>query len=206
MYTLIFLVLSGLLIGGVEVIKRKYLISPNITRRVTHICAALIAVAASFFIDKTIIIISCIGFSFLLLWGRKRSLFTSINSINRKSYGDVYFPLGEALAAFILLPDNIKPFQFGILVLGISDAVAGSVGEKYGKHPITFLKNNKSYEGALVFCLCTFFLTSIFISGIGLHLVFIPLVLTVIELGLGDGTDNLALPIWGGVLISLVYI
>ena len=171
MYTLIFLVLSGLLIVGVEVVKRKFLIPSNITRRVTHICAALIAVAASFFVDKTIIIISCIGFAFLLLWVRKRNLLTSINNVNRKSYGDVYFPLGEALAAFILLPDNMKAFQFGILVLGISDAFAGFVGEKYGKHPINFLKSKKSYEGALVFFLCTLFLTAIFMSGIGLHLV-----------------------------------
>lgn len=201
MNLIIFLFISTTFLLTVEITKRKLLLSSSITRRVGHIGAALIATVSPLFISKNLIIIACLGFAVVMLISRKFSIFTSIHRIRRNTFGEVFLPLGEAFSAAIFLPHAVLAFQYGVLVMGLSDAFAGIVGEKYGKHKINIFGNRKSLEGSIVFFLTTILLTFIFIPSLGPHLILIPAILTVVELTLGYGIDNLAIPILATLLL-----
>lgn len=198
----IFLFLSFALLGGIEVTKRQFKLSADITRKAIHVGAAFIAAVAPLFLSPIVIITSCLFFASLLFVGRSSNLFSSIHDVKRKTYGAVFLPLGEALSAVAFLPEGIREFQFGVLVMGISDPLASLVGERFGNHPITVLGNKKSIEGSLAFFLSAVVITFIFSPVFGLPLIFIPVALTFVELILGYGFDNLALPILGAMLLK----
>jgi len=200
----IFLLLSLALLGGIEIAKRQFSLSPNITRKVTHVGAALIAVASPFFLSKILIVLSCLFFATLMLVGRRSTLFSSIQDIKRNTFGEVFLPLGEALSAIVFLPQGIREFQFGVLVMGISDALAGLIGERFGNHHVAILGNRKSIEGSLAFFLSTLCITFLFFPVFSYPLILIPLLLTFVELVLGNGFDNLALPIIGALLLKYI--
>lgn len=204
MNLIIFLIASCALIGGVEIVKRKFLLSPNITRRITHVGAALIAVAAPLFLNQWVIVLSCLSFAGILFFGRRSTLFSSIQNVKRNTLGEVFLPLGEAFSAVVFLPQGVREFQFGVLVMGVSDALAGFIGEKFGNHHITIFGNKKSIEGSFTFFISTLFLTFLFIPVFSYPLILIPLLLTLVELVLGYGFDNLALPIIGALLLKYI--
>ena len=202
----IFLFLSFALLGGIEIAKRQFSLSSNFTRRATHVGAALIAAASPLFLNKIVIVLSFLFFAALMLVGRRSTLFSSIQDIKRNTFGEVFLPLGEALSAIVFLPQGIREFQFGVLVMGISDALAGLIGERFGKHQLTILGNRKSIEGSVAFFVSTLCITFLFYPMFGLPLILIPLLLTFVELVLGNGFDNLALPITGAVLLKYAMI
>jgi len=87
--------------------------------------------------------------------------------------------------------------------MGLSDALAGFVGERFGRHNIVFLGNKKSAEGSTAFFICTLILTVLFLPTLGYHVVLIPAILTVVEFSMTFGLDNLVLPILGAALFEL---
>lgn len=204
MNLVIFLFISTLFLLVIEITKRKFLLSPSITRKVSHIGAALICAASPLFVEKNLIIFACLGFAGTMFISRKFSIFSSIHQIGRNTFGEIFLPLGEAFSAAIFLPQALLAFQYGVLVMGLSDAFAGFVGEKYGRHQIIIFNNRKSLEGSLAFLLTTTLLTFLFAPSLGLHLIFIPLALTLVELILGYGMDNLAIPIFAALLFTFL--
>ena len=201
----IFIIISGLLLGLVEILKRKLSLSTSVTRRMSHIGATIIAAASPLFISKTIIVVACFSFAITVFFLRKTKLLSSIHDVERTSYGDVFLPIGEAITAMLFLPTNILAFQFGVLIMGISDALAGLIGEKFGKHHIQFLNNKKSLEGSLVFFVTSLILTFFFFPIFGYQLILIPLVLTFVEFVFVFGLDNLILPMVAAFLAQLLF-
>jgi dolichol kinase len=139
-------------------------------------------------------------FAGLLLVGRNTTYFSSIQTTSRKTYGDVYFPLGIIAAAVILLPDNVTAFQYGVAIMGISDALAGFVGERWGTKTISILGNPKTLTGAIVFYISSLIITLIFAPQLVLIVLVLPLILTTVEFMLVYGLDNLILPVVAGLL------
>ena len=196
----LFIILPSILLIAVEVFKRKSFISNDLSRRLAHVGAGAINIAAPLFISHVAIIIVNIVFAGLLLAGRNTGYFSSIQTTNRKTYGDVYFPLGIIAAAVVLLPDNMTAFQYGVAVMGFSDALAGFVGERWGRKPISIFNNPKTLTGAFIFYISSLIITVAFAPQL-LPVVFIlPLVLTAVEFVLIYGLDNLVLPVVAGLL------
>ena len=195
-----FIILSSILLILVEVLKRKSFISNDLSRRLAHIGAGAINIVAPLFVSHVAIIIVNVLFAGLLLVGRNTDYFSSIQTTNRKTYGDVYFPLGIIVAAVVLLPDNVTAFQYGVAIMGISDALAGFVGERWGRKAVSIFNNRKTLLGALVFYVSSLVITFILVPQF-LPVVFIlPLILTIVEFFLVFGLDNLILPIVAGLL------
>jgi phytol kinase len=195
-----FIILSSILLILVEVLKRKSFISNDLSRRLAHIGAGVINIVAPLFVSHVAIIIVNVLFAGLLLVGRNTDYFSSIQTTNRKTYGDVYFPLGIIAAAVVLLPDNVTAFQYGVAIMGISDALAGFVGERWGRKAVSIFNNPKTLLGALVFYVSSLVITFILVPQF-LPVVFIlPLILTIVEFFLVFGLDNLMLPIVAGLL------
>lgn len=193
------------LIAAAELLKRKFSLSTALTRRFAHITTAIVACVAPFFVTQTEIIFVSIIFVAVLLYGRRYHIFSAIHTVERRTYGDIFLPLGVAGAALFFLPGNVPAFQFGILIMGISDALAGLVGEKFAQHSTRFFGNKKSLEGSLVFFVSSLILTFLFVPLIGYELLLIPLLLTLVEFCFIYGLDNLVLPIAGAFLIQNLY-
>jgi len=124
--------------------------------------------------------------------------------VERKTFGEVFLPLGVILCATFFVPKNILAFQFGILIMGISDALASLFGERFGKHIIKVFGHKKSIEGSLAFFISSVIIVLFFTQRLGYQIVLIPLILTLIEFFSVLGLDNLILPIAGAFLFQLL--
>jgi|SRR3989344_5240963 len=203
---LVFLVIiSCFCIGFIEILKRKFSLPTALTRRLTHIGTAVVAGIAPLFVGQKEIIIVSLIFAGILFISRRYNLFSSIHAVERTTYGEVFLPLGVALTTLLFLPHDLVAFQFGIFVMGISDPLAGFVGEKFGTHHIKILGNQKSLEGSLTFFISSLVLTFLFAQKFEYQSLFIPLVLTFTEFGLVYGLDNLILPVVGAFLFQSFF-
>ncbi|MDD3711635.1 MAG: hypothetical protein PHP37_03495 [Patescibacteria group bacterium] len=186
----------------------------NFNRKIIHILSAVIIIFFPYFFSLQQIIMISLFFSFLFALARIFAmfkifnLFKIINKVNRISWGEIFYPLGVMLSAIFFLPDRVLSFQFGILVLGLSDALANIFGSLFGSFRIKVFGGVKSLEGSLVFFLTTFILLLLLNGCCGGPLIFsyllITLILTIIEFSLFFGLDNLFLPILASYLFTLI--
>lgn len=201
---LIFSLTSLALIVGVELIKRKFSIPIFITRKVAHIGGSLIAFTSPYFLSQKEVIFVALALAVILSLTRGTTLFSSIQGVKRNTLGEVYLPISVALCAIFFLPNSVLAFQFGMLVMGISDGLAGLVGEGLGKKYLKVFGHRKSVEGSSAFFFSTLILTVLFAHQFNYRVIGIVVALTVIELSLEFGLDNLVLPLFGAFLMSLV--
>lgn len=193
---------SASLIAVAELLKRKLALSTAFTRKFAHVTTALVACVAPLFVTRVEIIIVSLIFAVALFCGRWSRLFSAIHSVDRKTFGDVFLPLGVAGAAFFFLPHDIHAFQFGILVMGVSDALAGFVGERFGKHSVEIFGNKKSMEGSAAFSLSALVIGAFFIPTT-LSLICVTAILTLTEFFAVYGLDNLILPTLAGFMLQI---
>lgn len=196
-----FILASSCLIVGNEFVKRKFSMPVYITRKIAHFGGAFIAFLAPLFLSQKEIIILSTIFILVLFFTRRTKLFSSIQAVDRNTFGEVFLPMGIALCALFFLPADVKSFQFGILIMGISDGLAGLIGEGFGMHYFKLFTSRKSIEGTCIFFLTSLILTFLFASEIDYRILTIPLFLTAVEFFLEYGLDNLVLPIVGAYLI-----
>lgn len=203
MNILFFILVSCLLLGFVELLKRKLTLSTRMTRRMTHMGATIIAAVSALFISKSAIVTTCVLFAIVVFLSRKTTLLSSVHDIARISYGDVLLPVGEAVTALLFLPNNILAFQFGVIVMGIADACAGLIGERYGKKNLILPGLSKSTVGSITFFIVTLIITVGFKGTVTIDSVIIASILTVTEYVGIYGSDNLILPVLGAYLYSI---
>lgn len=196
---------SASFILGAEFLKRKFSLPSVFTRRAIHIGTAIVAGVAPIFVTKGEIFWVSIIFALVLFIGRIYHLFPAIHSVERNTFGEVYLPLGVAFTALFFLPQNIQAFQFGIFIMGISDAIGGLVGEKFGKHTLNIFGNKKTMEGSLAFFVVSLVLTAIYAPLISYKLILVPAILTLVELCFVYGLDNLILPLVGALLFRILF-
>ena len=167
-----------------------------------HFGGAFIGFLSPLFLDQKQIILICIIFASILLVTKRTRIFSSIQGIERTTLGEVFLPIGVAVCALFFVPENIKSYQFGVLIMGISDGLAGLIGEKFGKNPLKILCVKKTIEGTLIFFVTSLVLTISFAPSLEYIILVIPLILTITEFFLIYGLDNLILPILGAFLIG----
>lgn len=201
---ILFIAISFLLIAGNEVMKRKFSLPVYITRKFAHFGGALIAFLSPLFLSQKEVIVVSVIFALVLFSTRTTTLFSSIHAVKRNTLGEVFLPIGVALCAIFFLPQDIKAFQFGVLVMGICDGLAGLIGETFGKHYFKLFNRRKSIEGTLTFFLSSLILTFVFFSHFDYRVLGIALILTVVEFFLEFGLDNLVLPLLGAYLIAFL--
>ncbi|MDD2731685.1 MAG: hypothetical protein PHI53_00625 [Candidatus Pacebacteria bacterium] len=196
------IILFGLILN--EFVSRKFLIPAHFSRKMAHIFSALIVFAMPFFLSKNEIIIIAVIFAIILFLTRRKNIFSSIHSVERKTFGEIFLPMGVALCAFCFLPQKTTAFQFGILIMGISDALASIFGEKFGKHIIKLFGHKKSIEGSAVFFISSTIIALFFTSGFNYCIFSVAIILTFTELVSVIGLDNLILPVLGAYMIQFI--
>lgn len=180
----------------------------NLNRKIIHAVSALIICLFPYFLRLWQIVFISLFFAFIFFISRRFKFLPIINRVKRSGWGVVYYPLGVMISALVFLPQGeILAFQFGILVLGFSDAMANILGDLYGRHRIDFYWGKKSLEGSFFFFLTTLLILLIFakfnFSNIAAYLG-LSLALTIVEFSLFFGLDNLFLPFISSYLFLII--
>ncbi|MEK9176900.1 MAG: hypothetical protein AAB923_01250 [Patescibacteria group bacterium] len=193
--------LSFLFLVIVELAKRVFKLKAEDTRKFAHLGGSLIAASLPLFLGRDGVAAAGLLFMVLLLATRRTTLFSSIHGVARRGYGDVYFPASIAICAILFLPHDVLAFQFGMLVMGIADPMAGLIGERFGTHQLSMFGQRKTLEGSSAFFVTTLAIAAAFgiadVRALGMAFF-----LTFVEASLAFGLDNIAVPILAGLLIQ----
>ena len=203
--------LYGLVFLSIELLQAKHPIDSELARKSTHIIGGCLAASLPIFLERWQIVGLGVVMALAMGLSKRWNFFRSIHHVNRKGHGEIWFPLGVALLA-IIEPTNDLRFISGVLVLGISDALASVIGIRYGRRKY-FLVNRhwKTYLGSSVFFISTFvILASVFGTLAGavfaeqaITYAAISLVLTTVEAGSHSGIDNGIIPAATALLLRL---
>lgn len=179
------------------------------TRKIVHIGAGIISFLLPCLVNLPIAISIGLFFVVLLFWTKKKQFLNSVHEIGNE--GAILFPVGLIVCALIFW--NINPFIFqgSALLVGLSDGLAGVVGQRFGKRRYS-ISGSKTIEGSVSFFVITLIIlvSLVFCSqgNIGLWKVFFiglgSLAITLVEGFLGNGWDNLFVPSFGGLVIYLL--
>ncbi len=202
--------LYGCIFGVIEYLQAKRPIDSELARKATHIVGGVFAAALPIAFSRPFIAAFMVGLALVMWVAGEKQLFHSIKSTHRAGRGELWFPIG--IAALALLESNDLRFVCGVLVLGISDALASIIGLRLGKRKYYLINNHwKTYVGSSVFFLSTITIISLVfnsLAGISLYanvvpLIIISLVLTLLEALSHKGQDNLLLPLSTALLLGL---
>lgn len=181
----------------------------NLNRKIIHALSAILICFFPYFFSISQIVFISFLFSFIFLLSKYFD-FLPVIKVKRVGLGEVFYPLGVMISALVFLPQGeVLAFQFGILVLGISDALANIFGDLYGFHKIDFYWSKKSLEGSLSFFVSTL-LILIFVNFFNFSFssfityFILSIVLTFLEFLLFFGLDNLVLPLLSSYLFLVL--
>lgn len=193
-----------------ELVKRQFSLKAEITRKVVHVGCSAIVCSMPFYITAIEIYLLAGSFIALLAITRVTGIFTSVQGVKRKTFGEFTFAIGTAIAVWLMLPDDPLGFVVGFLVLGISDTVAELVGSKYPICRINIAGFTKSIGGVAAFLVSALmiFFGALLYLGLPFLVWKVALgcaLLAIIELGSPIGIDNLLIPaatalVWGEML------
>lgn len=207
MNVVVFAAIFLALFVAIEILQRCTKMKNEYSRKMAHVSSALVTVVMPYFLGRWEVVGLALFFALFLLVTRLAGFFQSIHKVERRTLGEIYFPLGVAATGYFFLPNDLRAYQFGMLVLGLSDAVGGLIGYVLGNRK-TKLFGDKSAEGTAAFFLCT--LAVFFILIPAKHAMLAGLTVgvtsTCLELVLDGGFDNLALPVFSAMLIKLIAI
>ena len=172
----------------------------EVIRKIIHIgIGPLIPLAKFLDIDQTTAL--CItGFiSFLTFINYKAKLFPTIEDIERKSYGTLFYCLSLFILIYFYWNKDPMSLIAGFFIMTFGDGLAGLIGKNFKSKSWFYLNQKKSFFGTM-----TMFITS-FIVVFGLSYIYkypfninfftIALISTVLEQFSILGIDNLIVPV-----------
>ncbi len=204
----VFLILIGVIFLAAELLLKYLHLNPELTRKATHILSGLVVFLMPSYLNLGQVVVLGVSFAIVLYFAEKLGVLPSVTRVNRSSFGSVLFPLGLVISGLLFWNVNIIAFKLSVLVLALSDSMAGLAGHKFGKRK--FLTG--TIEGSFVFFVVT---SAVFVSfGLILNnisllnlfsFVVFSLILTVVEAKATRGLDNLLLPPTAAFLASLLF-
>ena len=193
----LFLISFGVLFFLVDFLQKKVITSLHWSRKATHVLSGPIIFLMP--LSLTGKQVFWLAFIFVLvLTISKWNKILSLHNVERKTIGEVLYPLSICILSILCLPEHTKAFQIGTLVLAFSDGFSGIIGEALNFHTIHIFGNKKSLGGALTFFIVTFLILSGYHGFVQPGLIVIiglSALLAGLEFILIYGSDNLVLPI-----------
>jgi dolichol kinase len=204
------------IIYAAEYLHKHYAINPEYTRKMAHSIATLSSLIFIYTIKSHwYILILGLFFFVLLLVAKRMKLFNSIDAVNRKTGGSYLLPVSVYIVFYIASTSgNNLLFILPILLLGISDPLAGFIGT-YFRNRInkitlfnylldkTILGSSVFFMSTLIISLITLYLFDYELSKLLFLSILIAVTTTVTELLSPYGTDNLTVPLITVMLLSL---
>lgn len=148
-----------------------------------------------------------LAFVIVVLLSRRFNIFKAIHSVQRPTWGEVYFGLAVGLVAFLTHSPVI--YAIALLHMSLADGLAAIAGRHYGgRLRYRVFAAEKSRFGTLTFLVISLvLLAAYYISQPGELGVWLPLIAagaTVLENVAVRGLDNLLIPLFVAGLLRLV--
>jgi dolichol kinase len=197
-----------------ELLYQRFKVNPEITRKIAHVLGTLSSISFVFLFDSYwYVLLMAVGFFALLIASKHKGIYKSIDQVGRKTMGSYLLPVSIFLMYFIYtLTNNQLYFIMPILILGISDPLAGLTGATLVKNArqisIFGYRLQKTWVGSLCFFVATFIITILtlyFYDYSSQNIIFaglyFALFLTIIEMLSIRGSDNLTVPLTTALLL-----
>lgn len=195
---IIFLLAYLILFVIIESLQRFVLKKTQWSRKATHIGMGLILFLMPLYLSKNEIITMSLFFVGILAISKFKKIL-SLHKVERKTIGEVLYPVSITLMAIISLPNNIEAFQAGALALAFADGFAAVVGSNFPIKQFKVFKNKKSFAGSLTFAIVATLIVILFPSMQGVNPLLktgFVVLLTASEFLLIFGLDNLFIPLF----------
>lgn len=187
------LVLTGFLLLN-EFVARRWRPPAEVSRKVAHVGSAVLAAGSCLWLDHRWYVIIGFGFTVALLAARRFLPLRSLSSRSDRSWGEVLFGLGVAVAA--LIAHRASSFVLAVLILGLADTAAHLIGRRV---PVRQLILGRSVGGSATFVIIAALVA--LPAGPGPAAV-VALGCALAELVSPRGTDNLAVPALAAALLT----
>ena len=193
----------GLVLLGTELWYRRAHPPVEWTRKTLHVAFGLAAAALPWIIRSHWTFLALAVVTVLPLhWAGRTGHLPSLFDVERRSRGEVYFPLGVYLL-FVVARDHPVFYLISLISLVLCDALAAVLGSSYGRHRYQVHLGHRSLEGSAVFFVLSFIgtllplllLTTIDRGTCVMISLQLALLVTSFEAISPGGSDNLVLPL-----------
>ena len=174
--------------------------SREIVRKIIHIgIGPLIPIAQFLKINQNSALIFTGIVALMVLINYSYKLFPTIEDIERKSYGTIFYCLSLFILIWLFWDNNPYALIAGFFIMSFGDGLAGVIGKSFNSKSWIIFKQKKSFLGTL-----TMFLTSlIIVSAIGyaqqnsfsLNFFALAFLASILEQFSILGIDNLIVPV-----------
>lgn len=186
----------------------RHRVHGELSRKFIHITVGSFVAFWPFFLSWRTIQIISVAFLISVALSKYLRIFQAIHSVQRPTWGEVYFALAVGLTT--LITHNKWIYLTALLQMSLADGLAAIMGVRYGKrHHYLVLGHPKSLVGSATFFVVSLILLIGFsvLSGTTISPFFIlgvASVATLIEnLGV-KGLDNLLIPVFVALSLGLV--
>ncbi|MBN1486280.1 MAG: phosphatidate cytidylyltransferase [Anaerolineae bacterium] len=214
------------LLFTVESIGKRLKWPQDLTRKLVHIGAGMWIWGILVFFDHWYYGIIPFGTFILLNYAFYRMQTFKTMDTQESTPGTVYFAISITILFGLLWRtggelDRVPIAAAAVMAMTLGDGLASIVGNRWGKHPYTFMNHTRSWEGTIamaVFGFAGIYLTLWLLSGSTLSPNSVPLsapqtflpallgtiVATTAEGLSPSGTDNLSVPLLTGLVLYLL--
>lgn len=212
--TLVLAVL-GSTIAALAVFKWQSNPHPEVLRKLLHVGMGFVTLTFPWVFSESwpVLLLAAIAMGIMFALKAVKSLQqvgSVVNSVARRSLGEIYFPLSVALV-FWFAEGHWLLFCIPILILTLADALAALIGVRYGLLRYTTGEGEKSAEGSLAFFTVAFLSTHVpllLLTDLGraqtlLIALIIGLLVMLMEAIAWHGLDNLFIPLGSFVLLKM---
>lgn len=181
------------------------------SRKLIHVSMGVITLFFPYLFDTFIpvVMLGLVAFISLLVLRKNTILRTKFGdglfSIDRKSYGEIYFVISIVLifSLYKIMNLNVVHYIIPIATLTFADSTAALIGVRYGQNKLSGeYEDTKSLEGSVIFFIvafmCSLFplqlMTTVGRLEVLLISIFVGLLSAMVEMTSHDGNDNFLLP------------
>ena len=205
-FTIILLYLFSIFLISV-VFKKFNQNSREIVRKIIHIgIGPLIPIAQFLKINQNSALIFTGIVSLMVLINYTYKLFPTIEDVERKSYGTLFYCLSLFILIYLFWDKDPYALITGFFIMTFGDGLAGLIGKSFDSKSWIFFKQKKSLFGTL-----TMFLTSLVVvcsigytqqNSLNLNYFTIAFLATILEQFSVLGIDNFIVPISSALLFN----
>jgi phytol kinase len=178
---------------------RRQMIHGEFSRKFVHITVGSFVAFWPYFLSRKEMLLLSAAFIAVVLLSKRKKIFRSIHTVQRPTYGEVYF----AVMVGILAVANVHPhiFTAALLVMSLADGLAAVIGTRFGKsNAYKIFGARKSVAGTLTFFLVTGLILAVYAmqpgnADVAPWVVVLTLAATALENVAKHGLDNLAVPL-----------
>jgi uncharacterized protein (TIGR00297 family) len=150
-----------------EILRKIFKFDPEVTRKVVHISVGVAVFPAPIIFSSSLPVIAIALFFIVVNFlSIKMRLFKGMDSIERQTFGTVYYPLAFLILVLVFWENHPAIISISMLALALGDALAAIVGESVKNPKIYNLTGDKkSIQGSLAM-----FFTTALIVALSLYL------------------------------------